>query len=129
MTLLERVPNGPEDIRAESRVAAPEENGGYFAFEDPKVIHEVASRLEPSIHDDEIARHIAHWLRASDAIEGAKLESLGYPRQFMISSDQLGEKHSYFSFKDALATQEFLQLLEPSVADETLFGYHEHCLA
>lgn len=129
MTILESVPSSADVIRAGSSVAAPEKNGGYFAFDDPNVIHEVASRLEPPIHDDEVARHIVHWLRASDTIEEARLEGLSYPRQFIVSSDQLGEKHSYFGFKDALAIQELLRLLGPSVADETLSGYYEHCLA
>ncbi|NJN97834.1 MAG: hypothetical protein HC875_29025 [Anaerolineales bacterium] len=129
MTILESVQSSPDLFQSGSPVAAPGKNGGYFAFDDPKVIHEVASRLEPPIHDDEVAGHIAHWLRSSDAIDGSGLENLGHSRQFMVSSDQLGEKHSYFGFKDAHATQEVLCLLGPSVADETLSGYYEHCLA
>ncbi len=98
-------------------------------MDDPGAINEVLNRLSPAVHDEETARHISHFLRASDAVDGARLESLLPFERPKFSSDRLGEKHSYFGFKDARATREALQLLGPSVVDETLSGYYGHYLA
>lgn len=107
----------------------PLKNGGYFALDDPGAISEILNQLSPAVHDEEVARHISQFLRASDAVDGARLESLLPFKRPNFSSDQLGEKHSYFGFKDAHATEEALRFLGPSVVDETLSGYYGHYLA
>lgn len=72
---------------------------------------------------------MAHFFRASDAVDGAEREHLSQSRLPMLSSDRLGETQCYFGFKDAPALQEALRFLGPGVVDETLAAYYEHFLA
>lgn len=129
MTLLEKALHNPDVGRTGTPHTAPRKHSGCFSFDEPGLIQEMLERLGPAIYDPETAQYIAHFLRVSDAVDGAGLESLLPIKRPKFSSDQLGEKHSYFGFKDAHATQEALRLLGPGIADEALSGYYEHYLA